>query len=152
RTSIGGDGYRIYKTIDNGRSKASAVIAVVMERVTGFGTLLALGAGAALLLAADAAGVKLTLLAVGVALASIAALPLAWRLRTLVPRRWRDAVPASLGRVKAIVVEHMDDYLRQPFRSSAVLAISVVFHVGLAFTYFALIRYGADHEISMLEM
>lgn len=150
-TSIGGDGYRICKTFDNGRSKASAIIAVVMERVTGFGTLLALGAGAAVLLAADAAG-RLTLLGVGAASACIAALPLAWRMRALVPRRWRAAVPASVRRLKATVVEHMDDYIRQPLRSSGVIVISIVFHVGLAFAYFVLIRYGADQKISMLQM
>ncbi len=150
-TSIGGDGYRIYKTINNGRSKASAIIAVVMERVTGFGTLLTLGAGAAVLLAADAAG-RLTLLGVGAASACIAALPLAWRMRALVPRRWRAAVPASVRRLKATVVEHMDDYIRQPLRSSGVIVISIVFHVGLAFAYFVLIRYGADQKISMLQM
>src|SRR5690606_22407742 len=150
-TSIGGDGYRIYKTINNGRSKASAIIAVVMERVTGFGTLLTRGAGAAVLLAADAAG-RLTLLGVGAASACIAALPLAWRMRTLVPRRWRAAVPASVRRLKATVVEHMDDYIRQPLRSSGVIVISIVFHVGLAFAYFVLIRYGADQKISMLQM
>src|SRR5690606_34950299 len=48
--------------------------------------------------------------------------------------------------------EHMDDYTRQPLRSAAVIAISVVFHVGLGFAYFVLVRYGADQPISMLEM
>lgn len=150
-TSIGGDGYRIYKTIHNGRSKASAVIAVVMERLTGFGTLVVLGAGAAVLLAAEANSV-LTLLAVCVALVCIAAAPLAWRMRGLVPRRLRAAVPEKVRRLQATLGEHMDDYVRQPLRSAAAIVISVVFHVGLAFAYFVLLRYGADQPISMLEM
>ncbi|HEX6995955.1 MAG TPA: lysylphosphatidylglycerol synthase transmembrane domain-containing protein [Gammaproteobacteria bacterium] len=157
-TSIGGDGYRIYKTIDNGRSKASAVIAVVMERVTGFGTLVALGTGAGALLAADAAGL-LTLLGVGAALACAAATPLAWRmrlvprrLRALVPKRLRDALPDNVRRLKETLGEHIDDYVRQPLRSFTVIVISIVFHVGLAFAFFVLLRYGADQPISMLEM
>src|SRR5690606_18422664 len=115
-TSIGGDGYRIYKTINNGRSKASAIIAVVMERVTGFGTLLALGAGAAVLLAAGVAWRPARLRAVA-ASACIAARPLAGRMRALVPARWGAAVPASVRRLRAPVVEHMADYIRQALRS-----------------------------------
>jgi len=42
-TSIGGDGYRIYKTFGNPRSTSSSVIAVVMERLTGIIALLAIG-------------------------------------------------------------------------------------------------------------
>ena len=42
-TSIGGDGYRIYKTAQYAHSKTKAVLAVVSERVTGLIALLLLG-------------------------------------------------------------------------------------------------------------
>ena len=47
-TSIGGDGYRIYKTLNNERGKSLAVLAVFVERVTGLAALLLLGYGAAI--------------------------------------------------------------------------------------------------------
>lgn len=42
-TSIGGDGYRIYKTMSNPKSKSCAIIAVVIERISGIMALLSLG-------------------------------------------------------------------------------------------------------------
>ncbi|MEO0707512.1 MAG: lysylphosphatidylglycerol synthase transmembrane domain-containing protein [Cyanobacteria bacterium J06649_5] len=42
-STIGGDGYRILKTIDNPKSKSSAVIAIFVERLTGLMALLLLG-------------------------------------------------------------------------------------------------------------
>ncbi len=42
-TSIGGDGYRIYKTLDNQISKSCAVLAVLMERVSGLVALILIG-------------------------------------------------------------------------------------------------------------
>ena len=40
---VGGDGYRIYKTYKNPQSKSGAVIAILMERITGILALLLLG-------------------------------------------------------------------------------------------------------------
>lgn len=42
-STIGGDGYRIYKTLDKSTSKSCAVIAVLVERITGLLALLCLG-------------------------------------------------------------------------------------------------------------
>jgi len=151
-TSIGGDGYRIYKTMHNGRSRASAVIAVAMERLTGFGTLVALGVASAALLAAGAAG-KPVMLAIGVVAACcIGAVPIAWRMRSALPARFLAAVPEKVRALVRTVVEHIDDYARQPRRSIGVILISIVFHVGVAFAYFVLLRYGADQQVSMLQI
>jgi len=150
-TSIGGDGYRIYKTMHNGRSRASAVIAVVMERLTGFGTLVALGLGSSALVAAKSAG-QPVMLAIGAVAAGCVAAPLAWRMRSFVSARLLAAAPGKLRRPIATVAEHIDDYRRQPGRSLMVILVSIVFHVGLAFAYFMLLRYGADQPISMLHV
>jgi glycosyltransferase 2 family protein len=149
-TSIGGDGYRIYKTLENGRSKASAVIAVAMERLTGFGGLVVLGAGAALWLAADIEGFSGIALALAAAL--IAGPMLAWRLRDLVPPRLYNAVPQKVRQLQKTIVEHLDDYLRQPGKSASVIGISLLFHVGVAFAYYLILRYGADQPITMLQV
>ena len=150
-TSIGGDGYRVYKTMGNGRSKASAVIAVVMERLTGFATLILLGVGAALLVAADTGMDAALLWLVGLAVVVIG-VPLAWRLRSFVPRRLVAATPEKIRKIFTILVEHWDDYLRQPRRSLGVLGISVVFHLGVAFAYLIILRYGAGQSISMAQL
>jgi len=42
-TSIGGDGYRIWRTLDNERSRTAAVVAVFAERLSGILTLLLIG-------------------------------------------------------------------------------------------------------------
>jgi glycosyltransferase 2 family protein len=42
-STIGGDSYRVIKTMHNPRSRSSAVIAVLMERLTGLAALLLLG-------------------------------------------------------------------------------------------------------------
>lgn len=42
-STIGGDGYRVFKTLDNPRSKSCAVIAILVERITGLLALLFLG-------------------------------------------------------------------------------------------------------------
>lgn len=150
-TSIGGDGYRIYKTFDNGRSKASAVIAVAMERLTGFGGLVLLGAGAALLLAIDVRR-EISPAVTAALLVCLAGPLLAWRLRSFVPRRLQHLVPERFRRLHITITEHFDDYVRQPGRSLAVAAISVCFHVCVAGAYLMILRYGADQPITMLEM
>ncbi|UCF20469.1 MAG: flippase-like domain-containing protein [Gemmatimonadota bacterium] len=47
-TNIGGDAYRIYKTFSNKRSKSCAILAVLIERITGLGALVLLGYAAAI--------------------------------------------------------------------------------------------------------
>jgi glycosyltransferase 2 family protein len=49
-TTIGGDGYRIHKTLDNPKGKSCAVLAVFMERATGSAALLSLGFASAIVL------------------------------------------------------------------------------------------------------
>ncbi|MEL7088087.1 MAG: lysylphosphatidylglycerol synthase transmembrane domain-containing protein, partial [Planctomycetota bacterium] len=46
---IGGDAFRIYKTLQNGRHRACAVLPVFVERASGLLALLILGAGSALI-------------------------------------------------------------------------------------------------------
>lgn len=151
-TSIGGDGYRIYKTMRNERSRASAIIAVLMERLTGFGALVALGVASAALLASEAAGPMLVLLIGIVAACCVVAVPLSARMHPWVPRRLLNALPARLRQLLGTLAEHVDDYVRHPGRSLAVLLISVLFHLTVAYAFFLLLHYGADQPITMLQV
>jgi len=149
-TSIGGDGYRICKTFDNGRSKASAIIAIAVERITGFGGLVLLGAGAAVLLAIDV-GREISPTPLVALLACVAAPFVALKLRSVVPSRLQN-VPEKLRTLHGTIAEHFDDYVRQPGRSLAIAAISVGFHLGVACAYLMVLRYGAEQSITLLEV
>lgn len=150
-TSIGGDSYRIYKTFDNGRSKASAVIAVAMERLTGFGGLVVLGVAAGLLLTADVGGNVTTLALAGTA-ACVVVPWAAWRFRSLVPKQLVAAVPEKFRSLYRTVIEHFDDYARQPVRSLAVIAVTLCFHIVVAFGYYVILRYGTHYSITLPQL
>ncbi len=127
-TSIGGGGYRIYKTLDNSNSKSAAVIAVAMERITGILALLCLGlVGGALGYLRH--GNHISLLAIVIGCAALAGFVALFYLMTHARLRdWlvrRKGCPALVRKV----LVHLDDYRRQPRRLLGIVAISIGFHV-----------------------
>lgn len=127
-TSIGGDTYRIYKTLNNRRGKSWAVLTVFIERVSGLAALALLGWIAALIsyykygypVAKAVFLVGLGSLVVGViSLLAISRLRLVQRLST--------SHKASLKPVK-LLLELGRDFARQPRKAAVVGAISLVFH------------------------
>ena len=150
-TSIGGDGYRVWRTFRNPRSGTSAVLAVLVERMSGILTLLGIGFLGALIGWArhgHALSINYSVLGiVGVVVASV----LFWwtffagglaRLRA-----WKR-LP-----VKAVnVIDHIDDYTRDPTRSvQAVVLVSVLFHVVSLFWMGLLLRAVGD-SISVADL
>ncbi|MCG6872218.1 MAG: flippase-like domain-containing protein [Gammaproteobacteria bacterium] len=141
-TSIGGDGYRIYRTLDNSRSRTCAVIAVFMERLSGIVTLLLLAwLAAALSLhgASEGAGDRLMRFYFFAGLVGIGAgLPLLYvlfrreSLRWLGSRNW-------LPRIAHQVLEHVEDYRQHPGLGLQVVLISVGFHLFTFFWFWLLI-------------
>jgi uncharacterized membrane protein YbhN (UPF0104 family) len=141
-SSIGGDGYRIYKTLDNDRGKTSAVVAVLMERLTGIGVLLVLGFLAAQMLPHTPKGVSL---AVGVIAACTLVGPwAAWFLRSRLPGKLRGMTDS--------LAEHAGDYVKRLRLTLAVVVLSVVFHLLLAFAYYLAIRNAGNYEAGLLEL
>lgn len=142
-TSIGGDGYRIYRTFGNRRGNAYAVLAVGLERVTGLAMMIAIGASAALalyLIRGDTVA-RSVLILVGIGgSAGIALLALG---RFSRPDRW---LPAKLAaRVRDLPRAVVEDFRKSPGRLAVVLLISAVFHVNKALVYWLLLRaVGAD--------
>ena len=150
-TSIGGDGYRIYKTYDNSRSTSSSVIAVVMGRLLGIVALLGLGYFYSFivyksrgdemsesLIVAGTIGVIVTL---GVVLLLIS-LNGVERLK-----RWQDK-----PRMLSIILEHGKDYVRQPAASAQVILVSILFHVHNSMVFYVLLRYGVGVDITIPEL
>ncbi len=138
-TSIGGDGYRIYKTLNNRRSKTSAVIAVFMERVTGLIVLLVIGFfGGAIGFLANGHELSRIVVIAGLvgAVAAIPILALAFNKRFM---DWLTAwkrFPAILRNV----IEHLGDYRRRSGKMLSVVIISFGFHIFTLFWWLLLIQ------------
>jgi uncharacterized membrane protein YbhN (UPF0104 family) len=126
-TSIGGDAYRIYKTLDNQRSRSSAVFAVLMERATGLVALLLLGVVSALVIYRRT-GEPVALAVLGICTAGLAtAGTIAWvspRVATL----GRFAMRYSWAAWVASLPELTGDFRRHPRRSVVVGILSFLFH------------------------
>ncbi len=150
-TSIGGDGYRIYKTFGNSRSTSSSVIAVVMERLTGIIALLAIGYFCSMIVyharGDDVSGLLLSLGTAGIAATLVAALFFVFLRGHRRLRHWQNK-----PKLLQIVLEHGKDYLRQPKASAYVMLISLYFHVHNSLTFYLLLRYGVDVNISIPEL
>jgi uncharacterized protein (TIRG00374 family) len=127
-TSIGGDTYRVYKTWHNGRGKACAVVAIVVERATGVAALFLLGYAAAIATYLNqgdpVAGTIAAVGTIGLALALGFAL-MATRFRLLGVLRRSRLWPAKLSELPALA----GDFRDHPRKSALVGLISFVFHV-----------------------
>lgn len=139
-SSMGGDGYRIYRTIENGRSKATALIAVLLERVSGVLVLLSLGFGAALLIAlrtGDPLARGYVLIGAGGTIAALLGALIAIRF-DVVPRMLSSArFPAKLAAAAA----QFGDLRRKPGQALwALVGVSVFFHVHTIVFYTILLR------------
>lgn len=141
-SSIGGDGYRIYKTLDNERGKTSAVVAVFMDRLIGIAVLLVLGFVAAQVLPYTPSVVSLGVGAVMIG--ALVGLWIAWSLRSRLPHKLRNVTDS--------LVDHAGDYARRPQLTLAVVAVSVTFHCMLAFAYLLAIRSAGDYGAGLLEL
>lgn len=127
-TSIGGDGYRIWRTINNDRSRTSAVLAVLVERLSGILTLLAIGLlGALIGWFMHANRLSVYFAACGLVGVVLGLVILYWLVRLDGLQKLRDwpRLPAKLKSV----IDHLDDYWQSPAQSiQAVGVISVIFH------------------------
>ncbi len=124
---IGGDAFRIYKTLQNGRHRACAVLPVFVERASGLGALLIIGAVCAVIdwgqTGHVVSGWAAAVSAVG-AVVGLAGLAVVWGLRLdrrLV--RW----PRTPNAVRALLM-HSADYARHPGEMAWAVFISFFFH------------------------
>ena len=151
-TNIGGDGYRIFKTIKNPHSKAGAVTAILMERITGILALLFIGFVAGLYSFLQD-GDKISRLSTIIGLAGIFAIVffsiiIVWRgnLSWILNRKF---LPQKIKKV----IEHIGDYQQHAFKTFQVAFISIIFHVFFVFFRFLLIiAVGAEISIFHLAL
>ena len=147
-STIGGDGYRIYKTVNNPVSKSGAVSAVFMERLTGLLALLITGwlggcvasVSTGNILARQMmiwGSVLLVLLLVGILAAGRIPSGLITGIRAKIPEKI----------VAALVC--LQDYRRAPGSVAAVLLLSIVFQVFLLVLYMVLFHEVAGRPVSI---
>ncbi|MDH3459150.1 MAG: flippase-like domain-containing protein, partial [Gemmatimonadota bacterium] len=127
-SSIGGDAFRIYRTLDNTRARSCAVMAVFMERVTGLVALMVLGLGAAIWAyqrVDEPAAAGIAILCGGGILAALGGALLGPKIVSV----RRLAARYGWARRLAIVPELFDDFRRRPRQALLVGVVSFLFHV-----------------------
>ena len=131
-SSIGGDGYRIYKTWNNERGRACAVVAIFAERATGLLALVLLGYIAAIIVYARDAHVVARAVIIVVTIGFVVGGIGAWFLvrYKLVHRfaKWK-LVPAKIGSMLTTLYERAGDFRRHPRENGLVALISFAFHL-----------------------
>lgn len=126
-SNIGGDAYRIYKTLDNERSATHAVVAVVTERVTGIWALVAFGAAGALILYGQNEARPPWLMTALSALAAFTLLPPLFVLFSKRTVHWALGLRKFPQKLKQVLTL-FDDYRRQRSKSLLIIMISFGFH------------------------
>jgi uncharacterized protein (TIRG00374 family) len=124
-SAIGGDAYRVMRTLPSDGYASRALSAVVIERVVGFAALMLIACLGALELAraSDTARMVLLVCSIGVAVLGV----LAWA----VHRGWHDSLIDRLRHLKAFeAVEHNLNHLRNGGRRwIPLIAISLLFQL-----------------------
>ncbi|MFI4860280.1 MAG: lysylphosphatidylglycerol synthase transmembrane domain-containing protein [Phycisphaerales bacterium JB063] len=134
---IGGDGYRVYKTLDNPAGKTSAVLAIFVERATGMLALLALGWVAAVVLlyqTGDEVARWLVYFGGGSAAAGIISAAVMMRFKLLGKIARHRRCP---GKVR-VLIERAWEYREHPWRVLYVALLSFLFHGSRAGLYYLL--------------
>lgn len=150
-STIGGDSYRVIKTMDNLRSRTSAIIAVFMERLTGMAALLLLGYLSALVVySRQGDELSATVIAIG-SVGLVLGIPATWMIMTRgLPGSWRPT--GKFSATLAHIIEHASDYRQDPARSLKVIAVSFMFQLYSSIPCYLLLHYGAQVDCSFFEV
>jgi uncharacterized protein (TIRG00374 family) len=147
---IGGDAFRIYKTLQNGKHRACAVLPVFLERASGMAALLVIGAVCAVidwwLTGTDASRIAATVAAIGAAV-GVVGLVVAWALRL---DRWMIDWPRTPSPVRALLV-HSAEYFDHPKQVLIAAVISFAFH-GMRVLVYSLLLYGLGHPLPFTQV
>ena len=131
-SAIGGDAYRVMKTLPNEGFASRALSAVVVERVVGFAALLLIAFVCALSLATRVPEARGMLTVAGIGVATLAVI--AWAIH----RGWHEPLVERLRHVRMFAaVEHNINHLRNGGRRwIPLIAISLMFQlVAIAIVY-----------------
>ena len=149
-TNIGGDAYRIYKTMNNSRSKSGAFVAVFSERITGILALMALGyigSIATYYRYGDALS-QSVMIGGSAGLVILVVVPyLLRRFKTLTWILTKKSCPKAIRHL----ADYGDDYGKNKNKSLWVIMISFIFHLHSLGLYWVLLyTVGATCDLSQL--
>lgn len=129
-TTVGGDGYRVYKTFQDDKSKAGPFVAVVMERVTGMIALIILGViGAVIAYISDKDQLSEYLLLAGsgiLLVLLVAVLAVKYKGEKL-----KELSLKYLPQKMNSLIERLTDYKGQTYNIFLIVLISVIFNLML---------------------
>lgn len=149
-TNIGGDGYRIYKTMKNESSKIGAVIAVLTERITGILALVflgTLGAGYLLFTYNDNDTFLRVILWVSLTIILISTGCIIFLPKIAAKFSTNEKLPQK---IKSFLL-HIDDYRNAPSKTFQIVLISIFFHIFTFFWMTILIKaIGGNFSVSKL--
>ena len=148
-TSIGGDGYRIIKTINNKKSKSCAIIAVLMERLTGIAALLLIGYMSAITLYLKTGDYLAGLIARFGTITILILLGFALLLARTNLLRYEKLAPSK---ILMILREHFGDYKIHLSKTAKVAWISIFFQLHNSVAFYILLTIGLNTDIRYDEL
>ena len=150
-TTIGGDGYRIYKTLGNERSKSSALLAVLMERVTGLAALLILAYVSAIyLFVVTNDDIARILVIVGTITGAAVVISYLIFPVSYFHRLTNQFV--GFASIIKTLSSHIDDYITHRNLTIKVVTVSFLFHFHLCLAYVVLLNFGLNLSVSIYEL
>lgn len=149
-TNIGGDAYRIYKTLNNARNRTCAVLAVVADRLSGLIALMLMGFVAALFswaLTGHWLSANLSALGSAGLIAGLLVLFVLWRWPLMAKLAKLRVGPVSLS----VLLEHIGEYARDRGRLATVMLLSLLFHANRVLCMWLLVNaVGASAHVADL--
>ncbi len=134
-TNVGGDGYRIFKTFKNPRSKAGAIVAILVERITGILGLLFLGvvASAVVLIKGGDKFAKITFLLglIGIGISIVMGFLIIIKKKISLFKRL-ESFSAKINKL----VSRIGDFRNKNNKIAQIVFISILFH-----TFFIMFRF-----------
>ena len=139
-TSIGGDSYRVYKTISNPKSKSGAIIAILGERISGIIALISLGFIGGLVHYVQF-GDDLSLAVITCGAVAISLIPLVFFVALIKNRVTGLHHKRIFPQWIKIIIQSIGDYKRQMGKTIAIIGISFFFSFTFTFPLPHLGRY-----------
>lgn len=150
-TSIGGDGYRVYKTMDNGISRSCSLLAVFVERLSGIAALITVGGISSLYILMTGERSEAAVLVLTASLLFAAGCILFYYLLKyglLENNRLH-------GKIVDLIknnIHYLGDYKSNPRATAWIIVVSLLFHIHNSMTFYLLLNYGVGFDISFAEI
>jgi uncharacterized protein (TIRG00374 family) len=150
-TSIGGDGYRIYKTLNNQTSKFCAVLAVFMERMSGLVAIILIGSASSLyIVLADGTSLAAEYVLVAGLLCTVGCTVMLVILRKGILEKIH--LQGKIFNLIKTNSNSLRDYNKNRKLTYRIIIISFLFHIHNSLSFYILLKYGTGSDISLLEL